>query len=158
MAVKLRFKRMGNRNRPFYRLTAVDERLQRDGRVIEELGTYDPLRKDVNRQVSFDLDRCKYWLSVGAQPSETVAALLTKQGLKAKPGTKVEEQPTAPVAVAAEPKKQSAPPPEQPAADPAPAAQAAAETAEEPKKQSAPPTEAQAAESSEGGEEQSKSE
>jgi len=94
MAVKLRLKRMGSTHRPVYRLTAVDGRKKRDGRVIEELGQYNPLTKDEAKQVAFDLDRCAYWLSVGAQPSETVAALLHKSGLTAKSGTKTEQQKT----------------------------------------------------------------
>lgn len=92
MAVKIRLKRLGNRNRPFYRLAAVDERSKRDGAVIEELGTYNPVDKVEDRQVKLKLDRCAYWLSVGAQPSETVASILRKAGLNAKPGTKVEAQ------------------------------------------------------------------
>ncbi|MDH3583329.1 MAG: 30S ribosomal protein S16 [Phycisphaerae bacterium] len=92
MAVKLRMKRLGNRHRPFYRVTAVDERRQRDGRVIEELGTYDPAGKDEARQAKLNLDRCAYWLSVGAQPSQTVASLMKKKGLKPVPGTPVEDQ------------------------------------------------------------------
>ena len=91
MAVRLRLKRQGNRNRPFYRVTAVDKRQKRDGRVIEELGWYNPLAKDESKQVSFDAERCAYWLSVGAQPSETVAALLKKAGLNPKPGQKQEQ-------------------------------------------------------------------
>ena len=92
MAVKIRLKRLGNRNRPFYRVTAVDERNKRDGAVIEELGTYNPVDKLEERQVKLKLDRCAYWLSVGAQPSETVAGILRKAGLNPKPGTKVEDQ------------------------------------------------------------------
>lgn len=92
MAVKLRMKRMGNTHRPFYRVTAVDGRKKRDGAVIEELGTFNPVDKVEDRQLALKLDRCAYWLSVGAQPSETVGALLKKQGLNATPGTKVEDQ------------------------------------------------------------------
>ena len=93
MSVRLRFKRMGNTHRPFYRLTAVDQRNKRDGRVIEELGTYNPLEADDAKQVHFKLDRVAHWLSVGAQPSRTVGNLLTKAGLKAVPGTPVADQP-----------------------------------------------------------------
>jgi len=92
MSVRLRLKRLGNTHRPFYRLTAVDQRRQRDGRVIEELGTYDPLDKDEAKQVKLKAERCAYWLSVGAQPSETAAGLLKKAGLDPTPGTKVEDQ------------------------------------------------------------------
>ncbi|MBI1369016.1 MAG: 30S ribosomal protein S16 [Planctomycetes bacterium] len=92
MAVKLRMKRLGSTHRPFYRLTAVDERKKRDGRVIEEFGHYNPVEKDPAKQTVIKLDRAAYWLSVGAQPSDTVATLLRKAGLNAKSGTKVDAQ------------------------------------------------------------------
>jgi len=94
MAVKLRMKRLGNTHRPFYRIVSVDERLKRDGRVIEELGTFNPLEKNEAAQVDLNLDRAAYWLSVGAQPSETVASLLKKKGLNPTPGTRAEAQET----------------------------------------------------------------
>ncbi len=81
MAVKLRLKRTGRRHLPCYRLNAVDSRAPRDGRVIEELGLYDPLQKEVEKQISFKRERIEYWLSVGAQPSDTVANLLEKAGI-----------------------------------------------------------------------------
>jgi small subunit ribosomal protein S16 len=81
MSVKLRFKRMGRSNRSFFRLSAIDSRSPRDGRVIEELGYYDPRAKDVAKQFVAKLDRCKHWLDVGAVPSETVSSLLKKNGL-----------------------------------------------------------------------------
>ncbi len=81
MAVKLRLKRTGRRHLPCYRLNAVDSRAPRDGRVIEELGLYDPLQKDTDKQINFKRERVEYWLSVGAQPSETVANLLEKAGI-----------------------------------------------------------------------------
>jgi small subunit ribosomal protein S16 len=84
MAVKLRLSRLGRTNRPFYRLNAVDSRSPRDGRVIEELGHYDPIEKDKAKQVVFKLDRCKHWLDVGATPSETVSSLLKRSGLEHK--------------------------------------------------------------------------
>jgi small subunit ribosomal protein S16 len=84
MAVKLRLKRMGRSNRAFFRLNAVDSRSPRDGRVIEELGFYDPVNKDPARQFKVDLDRCRYWLDHGAIPSETVSSLLKKSGLEHK--------------------------------------------------------------------------
>ena len=82
MAVKLRLKRMGRTNHSFYRLNAVDSRAPRDGRVIEQLGYYDPRNKDQAKQVHLKLDRCKYWLDTGAIPSETVSSLLKKQGVE----------------------------------------------------------------------------
>ena len=94
MAVKLRFKRFGRKHQPFYRLNAIDSRSPRDGVAIEELGTYDPMLKvDVQEAVNFKADRIKYWLSVGAQPSETVRGLLKKIGIDPTPGKKVEDQP-----------------------------------------------------------------
>jgi small subunit ribosomal protein S16 len=84
MAVSLRLKRMGRIHRPFYRLHAVDSRSPVDGRVIEQLGTYDPIEKNAEKQFIVDLDRAKYWLDVGARPSETVSSLLKKKGLEHK--------------------------------------------------------------------------
>ena len=84
MAVKLRVKRMGRTNGPFYRLNAMDSRSPRDGRVIEELGYYDPRNKDKDKQFKANVDRCRYWLDVGAVPSETVSSLLKKNGLEHK--------------------------------------------------------------------------
>ena len=81
MSVKLRLKRMGRSNQAFFRLSAIDSRSPRDGRVIEELGFYDPRSKDAAKQFVAKLDRCKYWLDVGAVPSETVSSLLKKSGL-----------------------------------------------------------------------------
>ena len=81
MAVKLRLKRMGRSNLAFYRLSAIDSRSPRDGRVVEELGHYDPRHKDPAKQFVAKLDRCKHWLDVGAIPSETVSTLLKKSGI-----------------------------------------------------------------------------
>jgi len=82
--VRLRLKRMGRRHRPFYRISAMDARSPRDGRVIEELGYYDPLAKDEDRQVKLDAERIRYWLSQGATPSDTVRHLLKKHGIDVK--------------------------------------------------------------------------
>jgi small subunit ribosomal protein S16 len=76
--VKLRLKRMGRRNRAFFRLCAFDAREERDGRSIEQLGTYDPMAKDEEKKVVLKRERIEYWLSVGAQPTETVASILKK--------------------------------------------------------------------------------
>ncbi len=84
MAVKIRLKRMGRKNHPFYRLNAIDSRTPRDGRVIEQLGFYDPRNKDNTKQFVAKLDRCKHWLDVGAVPSETVSSLLKKAGVEHK--------------------------------------------------------------------------
>ena len=83
MAVKIRLKRFGRRHKSFFRLSAMDTRRPRDGRVIEELGWYDPNAKDADKQVSLKKERIEYWLSVGAQPSDTVRNLLSKQGIAA---------------------------------------------------------------------------
>ncbi len=87
--VKLRLKRFGRRHRPYFRLNAMDTRTPRNGTSIEELGTYDPIEKDATKAIAFNADRVKYWLSVGAQPSETVTSLLKKSGIDPTPGTKV---------------------------------------------------------------------
>ena len=79
MAVKIRLRRLGRKNHPFYRLNAIDSRSPRDGRVIEELGYFDPMLKDQSKQFVAKLDRCKYWLDTGAIPSETVSSLLKAQ-------------------------------------------------------------------------------
>ena len=84
MAVKLRLKRTGRRHLPCYRLNAIDSRAPRDGRVIEELGLYDPLQKQPDKQISFKRERIEYWLGVGAQPTKTVAHLLEKVGIAVK--------------------------------------------------------------------------
>jgi small subunit ribosomal protein S16 len=75
---------MGRSHVAFYRLNAVDSRSPRDGRVIEQLGIYDPANKDVAKQFVAELDRCRYWLDTGAIPSETVSSLLKKAGLEHK--------------------------------------------------------------------------
>lgn len=84
MAVKLRLKRMGRKNAPVYRLNAVDSRSPRDGRVIEELGFYNPREKDKTKQFTAKLDKCRDWLDKGAVPSETVSSLLKKSGIEHK--------------------------------------------------------------------------
>jgi small subunit ribosomal protein S16 len=76
MSVKIRLKRMGAKNAPAYRIVVADSRSPRDGRCIEELGSYDPKRAGVN--YTLDLDRAQYWLKVGAQPSETVASFIKR--------------------------------------------------------------------------------
>jgi small subunit ribosomal protein S16 len=82
--VRIRMKRMGRKNRPFYRIGAFDSREERDGRSIELLGTYNPIEPDEAKKTVLKKDRVEYWLSVGAQPSEPVAALLKKHGIALK--------------------------------------------------------------------------
>jgi len=86
--VVLRLKRMGRANRSFFRLNAMDQRSPRDGRVIEELGWYDPIAPE-DKQLQLKTDRIDYWLSVGAQPSATVKSLLRRLGVDPTPGKKV---------------------------------------------------------------------
>jgi small subunit ribosomal protein S16 len=74
MAVKIRLKRVGTKNTPAYRIVVADGRSPRDGKFIEEIGTYLPTQKA--DRVKIDLERAKYWLGVGAQPSETVASFI----------------------------------------------------------------------------------
>jgi len=80
VAVAIRMKRMGRKHREYYRICATDRRSPRDGRVIEELGTYDPHVPETDARVTLDTARVDYWISVGAQPSDTVAVLIKKYG------------------------------------------------------------------------------
>ncbi len=76
MSVRLRLARMGRKKNPFYRIVAADQRAPRDGRFIERLGYYDPMKDPIDLKV--DLERVDYWLSEGACPSDTVASLISK--------------------------------------------------------------------------------
>jgi small subunit ribosomal protein S16 len=71
-------KLLGRKHRPYYRIVAIDSRQPRDGRIIEELGSYDPMVKDTDERVRLKPDRIKYWLSVGASASEKTAVLIKK--------------------------------------------------------------------------------
>ncbi len=82
--VKIRLKRMGRKNRAFFRICAFDSREERDGRSIEQLGTYDPMEKDESKKVVLKRERIEYWLSVGAQPTETVASILKNNKIAVK--------------------------------------------------------------------------
>ena len=79
MAVKLRLKRMGSKARPFYRIVAADSRSPRDGRIIESIGTYNPTTNAAT--VSVDEELAVKWIKNGAQPSDTVRNILSKQGI-----------------------------------------------------------------------------
>lgn len=103
MSMKIRLARGGSKKRPFYRIVAADSRMPRDGRFIEKLGTYNPLLpKDSEERVIMDLDRVKYWLSQGAQPTERLSRMLEAAGVvekkernnpkKAIPGKKAQER------------------------------------------------------------------
>jgi len=76
MAVKIRMKRVGAKNTPVYRIVVADGRSPRDGKFIEEIGTYQPLKKDAT--FTLNLERANYWVSKGAQPSDTVASFIKK--------------------------------------------------------------------------------
>ena len=80
VAVVIRMKRMGRKNRAYYRICATDRRSPRDGRVIEAIGTYDPSVPDTDARCTFDAERVRHWLSVGAQPSDAVRVLWKKYG------------------------------------------------------------------------------
>ena len=149
MAVRIRMKKMGRTHRPFYRICAMDKRSPRDGRVIEELGTYDTAVPETDARVKLKSDRVDYWLSVGAQPSEKVAVLIKKYGTegthldaqkealerlsKRKEYTPAPEAPKPKKAKKEEPKAEAEAPKEEaaPADDAAPAEEAPAEAAAE---------------------------
>lgn len=103
MAVKIRLARGGAKKRPYYYIVAAHSTSPRDGRYIEQIGTYDPmLKKDNPARINLNLDRCKHWLSVGAQPTDRVARFLDAAGLmkrtakasvaKAQPKKKAQER------------------------------------------------------------------
>ena len=77
MAVKIRLRRMGAKKAPFYRVVVADSRCPRDGRFIEEIGTYDPMAD--GEKIKVDMERAKYWIANGAQPSDTVRGLIKKE-------------------------------------------------------------------------------
>jgi len=89
VAVRIRMKKMGRLHRPFYRICAMDGRSPRDGRVLEQLGTYDPMVADVDARAVLNAERVQYWLSVGARPSDKVQVLIKKYGAN---GTHVAKQ------------------------------------------------------------------
>ncbi len=89
MAVRIRLKKMGRKARPFFRVCAVDSRAPRDGKVIEELGYYDPMVSDTDARTILKSERIDYWLSVGAQPSQKAGVLIKKYGTS---GSHLEKQ------------------------------------------------------------------
>jgi small subunit ribosomal protein S16 len=108
-------KSFGRRHRPFFRICAMDSRTPRDGRAIEELGHYDPMVRNKEARTVLNVNRIRYWLSVGAQPSEKVQVLLNKHGVK-KPGpgepwALPEPAPAAAATIAAAPAGEPAAPP-----------------------------------------------
>ncbi|MGB5778821.1 MAG: 30S ribosomal protein S16 [Allopontixanthobacter sediminis] len=103
MAIALRLSRGGSKKRPYYRIVAADQRAPRDGKYLEQIGTYNPLlAKDDEKRVTLNEDRARYWLSVGGQPSDRVARFLDAAGVreraarlnpnKGKPGEKATER------------------------------------------------------------------
>jgi len=120
VAVRIRLKRLGRRNRPFWRLCATDRRAARDGRVIEELGHYDPHLDNADK-VKIHRDRVVHWLKEGARPSKTVTELLGHLGLDAS-GKEIPPKPW--------PKKKQPPPPKAAERVAAEKAQAEAESVE----------------------------
>jgi small subunit ribosomal protein S16 len=123
-------KKLGRKHRPFFRICAMDIRVPRDGRVLEELGTYDPMIRETDARVVLNGERVKYWLSVGAQPSDKCSVLIKKYGAS---GTHVEAQRLA-LARMAQGKRLPMPKP----------------TSHKPKTEAAPVETAEAAESVEG--------
>ena len=109
MAVKIRLKRFGKMRAPYYRIVVMDARSKRDGRAIEEIGKYHPTEEP--SYIEVDTDRAQYWLGVGAQPSEQVAAILKITGdwqkFKGLPGQEGTLKTKAPKAVFVAPEKGS---------------------------------------------------
>jgi small subunit ribosomal protein S16 len=153
VAVRIRMKKMGRTHRAFFRVCAFDQSAPRDGKALEELGTYDPSVPDSDARAVLNGERVAYWLSVGAQPSEKVAVLIKKYG---KDGTHLSKQQEAlaklsapksvpePGAPASKPKKkgeeaapEATPPVDETAAVGEPAS-AGGETAEAPTEAAAP--------------------
>lgn len=79
MAVKIRLRRMGAKKAPFYRVVVADSRYPRDGRFIEEIGTYNPMMEPA--EIKIDADKAKKWIANGAQPTDTVKSILKKEGI-----------------------------------------------------------------------------
>jgi len=165
VSVRIRMKKLGRKHRPYFRICAIDIRSPRDGRVIEELGTYDPLVPETDARVRMDHERVQYWLGVGAQPSDRVRILIKKygpQGTHLAAQQAATERLTAPKALTEvgtpayvrpeKPKKGEKPATPEAAAEAAPApgadapAEAASEAATEPAAQAAPETPAEAKE------------
>src|SRR5438093_10755766 len=132
MAVRIRMKKLGRKHRPFFRMVAIDSRAPRDGKVIEELGHYDPLVRDTDARAVLKGERIAYWLSVGALPSENCEVLIKKYGQN---GTRLSEQQAALERIKTTRPQAPAPyvpPPKPPEPEPAPEAAAPAEAAAAP--------------------------
>jgi len=137
MAVRIRMKKLGRAHRPFFRVCAMDQRSPRDGRVIEELGYYDPMCPETDARVSLKSDRIDHWISVGAQPSDKVAVLIKKYGTN---GTHLEQQKAALERLGK--RKQYTPAPPEAAKPEAAKPEASQPKSEDPKSEAAPEAEA----------------
>jgi small subunit ribosomal protein S16 len=126
VAVRIRMKKMGKRHRPYYRICAMDARVPRDGRVLEQLGTYDPMIPETDARAMLNVERIQYWISVGALPSEKVQVLIKKYGAN---GSHVAKQKEALDRLALTRRRPL--PPARPARQPEPAAAPADEAATE---------------------------
>ena len=103
MSVRIRLSRGGSKKRPFYKVVAADQRAPRDGRFIERLGSYNPmLPKEHADRFIVDVERVKYWLSKGAQPTERLEKMLSAMGLVNAPATREQPKKSAPKAKALE--------------------------------------------------------
>jgi small subunit ribosomal protein S16 len=91
-------KLLGRKHRPYFRIVAIDHRQPRDGRILEELGSYDPMVKNTDERVQLRAARIKYWMSVGARPSENVAVFLKKYLAKFEAAEQQAATPAAPAA------------------------------------------------------------
>ena len=141
MSISIRLSRGGAKKRPYYRIVVANSRSPRDGKYLEQIGTYNPLlAKDSGERVKINEERAKHWLSVGAQPTDRVARFLDAAGLKERkatvnpkkgePGEKAKERAEEKAAKLAEAEEAAKSAAEAPAAEEAPAEEAAAEQAE----------------------------
>ena len=89
MAVRLRLKRTGRTNRAFHRIVAMESRVKRDGKTLEDLGSYDPAAQTNDEKAQLKVDRIQYWLSVGARPTPPVRAILKRAKVPLPPGATV---------------------------------------------------------------------
>jgi small subunit ribosomal protein S16 len=108
VSVRIRMKQFGRKHRPYYRICAMDIRRPRDGRVLEQLGTYDPLIPETDARAILNGERIAYWLSVGAKPSDKVEVLIKKYG---QGGTHLPAQQAALARLAETRRRPAAPPP-----------------------------------------------
>ena len=107
MAVSIRLRREGSKNRPYYRVVVADSRSPRDGKFIEIIGTYDP--KQTGQNSSFSVERAEYWINKGAQPSDTVRSLIKMQKMvAAEPASEPERESLKPAETDSSPSAEAA--------------------------------------------------